>query len=183
MAGFFVYGDEIVYLPIGNIDKRNLEIYTRYKAMKTTAKEIESFFGSKAYAVIGVSADRSKFGNIVYRMMKEKQFTVYPVNPNLDTVEGDRCYESLGDLPADVKSIITVVPPPVTEKIVDEGIKKGFTGFWIQPGSESIAATDRVKGAGLTVIHHQCILMFLEPLESFHAIHRWLKKLLGTYPK
>jgi len=151
--------------------------------MRTTANEIETFFSSSAYAVIGVSEDRKKFGNIVYRMMKEKKFTVYPVNPNLETVEGDRCYVSLADLPADVKSIVTVVPPQVTEKIVDDSIKKGIAGIWIQPGSESIAVVDRAKGAGLRVIHHQCILMFLEPLESFHALHRWLKKLLGTYPK
>jgi uncharacterized protein len=151
--------------------------------MRTTANEIEAFFSSGAYAVIGVSADRKKFGNIVYRMMKEKQFTVYPVNPKLGTVEGDRCYASIADLPPDVKSIITVVPPQVTEKVIGESIKKGVTGCWIQPGSESVAAVDRAEAAGLTVIHHQCILMFLEPMESFHALHRWLKKLFGTYPK
>jgi uncharacterized protein len=151
--------------------------------MRTTANEIETFFSSCAYAVIGVSADRKKFGNIVYRMMKEKQFIVYPVNPNLEAVEGDPCYASLADLPADVKSIVTVVPPQITENIVDESIKKGITGIWIQPGSESVVVIDLAKGAGQTVIHHQCILMFMEPLESFHALHRWLKKLFGTYPK
>jgi predicted CoA-binding protein len=151
--------------------------------MRTTANEIEAFFSSGAYAVIGVSADRKKFGNIVYRMMKEKQFTVYPVNPKLGTVEGDRCYASIADLPPDVKSIITVVPPQVTEEVVGESIKKGVTGCWIQPGSDSVAAVDNAKAAGLIVIHHQCILMFLEPMESFHALHRWLKKLFGTYPK
>jgi uncharacterized protein len=151
--------------------------------MRTTTDEIKTFFSSSAYAVIGVSADRKKFGNIVYRMMKEKQFTVYPVNPKIDIVEGNRCFASLADLPADVKSIVTVVPPQVTEQIVVEGIERGITGLWIQPGSESVAVIDRAKKANLTVIHHQCILMFLEPLESFHALHRWFKKLFGTYPK
>ena len=55
----------------------------------TSRADIEAFFQSGAYAVIGVSSDRRKFGNSVFRTMKEKGFTVYPVHPVSETVEGE----------------------------------------------------------------------------------------------
>lgn len=148
----------------------------------TSRADIESFFTSKAYAVVGVSADRKKFGNSVFRTMKQKGFTVYPVHPIRETVEGEKCYKSVADLPPEVSSVVTVVPPATTEAVVREGLAKGIRHIWMQPGSESKSATDAARAAGASVVEGDCILMFLEPVESIHAFHRWLKKLLGRYP-
>ena len=144
---------------------------------------IDGFFTTDAYAVIGVSANQHKFGNIVYRTMKEKDAVVYPVHTTLDTVEGDRCYRSVADIPAGVRSVITVVPPAVTTTIVRECAAKGITHIWMQPGSESDEAIAVAAGAGITVIHRECILMFLEPVKSVHAFHRFVNKVVGKYPK
>ncbi len=148
----------------------------------TSRADIEKFFESRAYAVIGVSSDRRKFGNTVFRTMKEKGFTVYPVHPKTDMVEGERCYRSVADLPPEVVSIVTVVPPLVTEGVVREGVAKSVRHFWMQPGSSSAAAVAAAREAGATVVEGDCILMFLEPVESIHALHRWIKKILGRYP-
>lgn len=144
--------------------------------------DIEAFFEGPACAVIGVSANRKKFGNVVFRLMVEKQFTVYPVHPTLETVEGKRCYRTVADLPEDVKAVVTVVPPAVTERVVQECLGRGIRHFWMQPGSESPAAVSAVRAAGATVVQRECMLMFLEPVKSVHALHRWMKKLVGTYP-
>jgi len=143
---------------------------------------IEQFFSSPAYAVIGVSANRRKFGNVVYRTMREKGFTVYPVHQRLESVEGDACLHSVSALPPEVASIITVVPPAQTEAVIREARAKDIEAIWMQPGSESEAAVAEARSAGRTVIHGQCILMFLEPVTSFHALHRWITKLVGAYP-
>jgi len=152
------------------------------KSVRTSRADIESFFEGPAYAVIGVSANRKKFGNVVFRSMWDKQFTVYPVHPALDAVEGKRCYRTVADLPENVKAVVTVVPPGVTEQLVRECLARGIRHFWMQPGSESPVAVSAARKAGATVVEHECILMFLEPVESVHALHRWLKKLVGTYP-
>jgi predicted CoA-binding protein len=148
-----------------------------------TREPIQVFFSSSAYAVIGVSANRRKFGNVVYRAMKEKDFTVFPVHPTLDVVEGDACLHSVLDLPDEVKSVITVVPPDQTEIVTQECIEKGISGIWMQPGSSADAAIGNAEGHGMTVIHGQCVLMFLEPVTSVHALHRWISKLVGAYPQ
>ncbi len=144
---------------------------------------IDAFFTAPAFAVIGVSADRKKFGNTVFRNMRDAGLTVFPVHPTLDTVEGEACYLDVKDLPAEVTSVVTVVPPAQTERVVQGCVQRGVTSIWMQPGSSSAAAIEAARGAGLAVIDGQCILMFLEPVKSIHKVHRWVNRVVGAYPR
>jgi predicted CoA-binding protein len=148
-----------------------------------TRDPIDAFFGSQAYAVIGVSANRKKFGNVVYRTLKEKKFTVFPVHPTMEVVEGDACWNSVKDLPSEVASVVTVIPPAQTLNVVRECAEKGISSIWMQPGSASDEAIREANERGVRVIHGHCILMFLEPVTSIHSIHRWINKLVGIYPQ
>ena len=145
-------------------------------------KAIEKFFSSSAYAVVGVSADRKKFGNKVFKMMKSRGFEVYPINPNLQTVEGVRCFSSLLELPETVKSIVTVVPPRVTEDVLAQCGRREIHAVWMQQGSESRNAVEIAEKHDMAVVYRKCILMYLEPVQSVHALHRWLSKMVGAYP-
>ena len=148
----------------------------------TARTAIEAFFKSDAYAVVGVSADRRKFGNAAYRTLKEKEFVVFPVHPHLSSVENDACFATVLELPGEVKSVVTVIPPPETLKVVEQCAAKGVTSIWMQQGSQSPEAIARAQKLGMTVVHGECIMMFLEPVKSVHALHRFLKKLVGAYP-
>jgi uncharacterized protein len=150
---------------------------------RASRKTIDAFLASDAFAVIGVSADQKKFGNVVYRTMKEKEAVVYPVHPSLQNVEGDACYRNVAALPPEVHAVITVVPPAVTTAVVKECADKGITHIWMQPGSESAEAIADAEKAGMTVIPGECILMFLEPVESIHKFHRFVKRVVGRYPR
>jgi predicted CoA-binding protein len=72
------------------------------------------------FAVIGVSRKPAKYGHQVYKDLKEAGYVVYAVNPNIDTVSGDRCYHSLSELPEKTDVVDIVVPPKVTERVVEE---------------------------------------------------------------
>ncbi len=82
------------------------------------------------FTVIGVSSNPAKYGHQIYKDLKEVGYVVYAVNPNIDTVSGDRCYHSLSELPEKPDVVDVVVPPKVTEKIVvecrDLGLKKSM---------------------------------------------------------
>ena len=144
-------------------------------------KEMEEFFSSPAYAVVGVSPNRKKFGNVVFRSMQERSFVVYPVNPKHRTVEDAKCFASVKELPDDVRSVVTVVPPEVTEHVLHDCVEKGIRTVWMQPGSESKAALDYAAQNNIEIISRECILMFLEPVKSIHGLHRMIKKLVGRY--
>jgi predicted CoA-binding protein len=125
-------------------------------------KQIEAFFTSKAFAVIGASNDRSKYGNKVLRCYLQKNKKVYPINPKETVIEGLPCLPTLKDLPPEVDSISIITPPSVTEKIVEQAIMKGIKHLWMQPGAESEAAILAAQASGLTVIAGgPCILVVL----------------------
>ena len=54
--------------------------------------------GSKAHRRCGVSRDNSHHpvGNLIYHRLKKTGHDVFPVNPHMQTFEGDRCYPDLG---------------------------------------------------------------------------------------
>ena len=69
------------------------------------------------FAVIGVSSNPAKYGHQIYKDLKEAGYVVYPVNPNIDSVSGDRCYHLLSELPEKPDVVDIVVPAEVTEKL------------------------------------------------------------------
>lgn len=72
---------------------------------------------------------------------------------------GRKLYSTLAELPKVPDIVVTVVPPVVTEKIVEESIEKGVTHVWMQPGSESEKVIQKAKDAGLEVSYNQCIMI------------------------
>ncbi|PWY54027.1 CoA-binding protein [Legionella qingyii] len=124
--------------------------------------QIETFFQSKAFAVIGASSNRAKYGNKVLRCYLENKKKVYPVNPQEDTIEGMSVIHSVSELPDEVESISIITPSFITEKIVEEAIKKRIKNIWMQPGAESDSAIEACNHHKINVIAKgPCILVTL----------------------
>lgn len=130
--------------------------------MKNFPDNIQQFFSSSAFAVLGASTNREKYGNKVLRCYLQHQLNVYPVNPRADVIEGVTCYEDINSLPLDVKSISVITPPAITEQIVKDAIDKGILHIWMQPGAESVVAIKTCQDAKINVIADgSCILVAL----------------------
>ncbi|AWN74329.1 CoA-binding protein [Legionella anisa] len=125
-------------------------------------QQIETFFQSKAFAVIGASSNREKYGNKVLRCYLVNGKKAYPVNPKEDSIEGIQVIHSVSELPNEVESISIITPPAITEKIVEEAIKKGVKNIWMQPGAESNSAIQNCKQHKINIIAGgPCILVVL----------------------
>lgn len=130
--------------------------------MRDTEDPIERFLTSPAYGVVGASPHRHKYGNKVLRCYQQNGRRAIPVNPNEREVEGAACVASVLDLPDDVQSISVITPPPVTERVVQEAIRKGIKHVWMQPGAESERAVSDCMAAGINVIADgSCVLVVL----------------------
>jgi uncharacterized protein len=105
-------------------------------------------------AILGASADRSKFGNKAVRAFVARGYTVYPVNPKGGEVEGLPVSKSLAEIPADVKldRISVYLPPAVGLKTLPEIVARGASEVWLNPGSESDELVAAAEAAGLNVI-------------------------------
>lgn len=120
---------------------------------------IAEFPKHRKWAVIGVSEDREKYGNKIYRDLRDAGYQVYAINPKLENVEGDRCYAALKDLPETPDVVDLVVPPVVALKVVEDCLALGIKRIWFQPGSESDEAVQKAKDGGMEVVHDACIMI------------------------
>src|ERR1039457_1287903 len=96
------------------------------------------------------------------------------------SVEGERCFHRLDDLPEAVGGVVTVVPPSQTEKVIEDCARLGIKHVWMQQGSESETAVALCREKGIAEVHGQCLLMHTGA--GFpHSIHRWMWRRLGRY--
>jgi len=124
------------------------------------AQQIERFFEGDSFAVVGASADRSKYGNKVLRSYQQAGREVYAVNPNAEEVEGLTAHDRLADLPSKPHGVSIITPPAVTERIVREAIDAGIEHIWMQPGAESETAVRTAEAAVINVIADgSCVLV------------------------
>lgn len=149
----------------------------------TTLNQIQDFLDEKTLAISGVSRNPKKFGYLVYKDLKDRGYTVYPVNPNTDTIDNEKCYRDVQDLPEHVTRMIIVTPPAQTDEIMLQAIKKGIKNIWIQQMSETPRSIALAKENNIHLITNECIYMFAEPVKGFHRFHRGIMKLFGKYPR
>lgn len=114
----------------------------------------------KKWAVVGASDSKEKFGFKIYRKLKTHGYEVYPVNPGLSEVMGDKCYASLADLPTKVDVVDFVVNEKIGLTVLEQMKELGLTTAWLQPGADSQAVIDKAKELGLTPIQ-ACVLVAL----------------------
>jgi predicted CoA-binding protein len=149
----------------------------------TTKAAIDEFMALKKLAVAGASRNVNKFGYRVYHELKDKGYTVYPINPNAETIDGDACYASVAVLPDKPDGLILVTPPAQSEALVREAAKAGITHVWLQQGAFTPAAVELCNQNNINCIAGECIFMFSEPAAWFHRAHRWVNTVIGKAPK
>lgn len=130
--------------------------------MMTDAHEILT--KSKTFAVVGVSQNKEKYGYEVFENLVGAGYKVYPVNPKYQVVDDHRCYPSLEDLPETPDVVVTLVPPALTEKVVETCVKLRVPVVWMPPGSWSEAAVSKCREGHLRSIHDVCIVFALKSL-------------------
>jgi len=149
----------------------------------TTSESINLFMQQPQIAVVGVSRNKNKFGNVVYNTLKKKGVKVLPVNPHLTHFDGDKCFSDIETLPPDVKALFVNTPPESTIIIVEKALSKGIQYLWLQQGSTNDEVMKLLDGKDINYIADRCIMMFAESVGSFHRIHRFFSKVTGNFPK
>jgi predicted CoA-binding protein len=149
----------------------------------TSKAAVDDFVAQRTLAVVGASRQGKKFGNYALRELTQRGYRVFPVHPQAETIEGERCYSSLRQLPEPVGGVFVSVPPGQTEQIVRDAEAAGIKRVWMQQGAASPEAIRFCQEHGINEVHGECILMFAQPVKSVHNFHRWVWRLLGKLPK
>ncbi len=144
-------------------------------------RSIQEFLNEKVVAVAGVSRTKQKIGNEIYKQLKLKGYRVYALNPNMNEMEGDKCYPSISSLPEKPGAVVSAASKNASLSLARDVYNSGISKLWFQSGAESEEAIEFCERNNVNVIHKECILMFASPA-GFHKFHRFVNKVFGKLP-
>ncbi len=107
-------------------------------------------------AVVGLSDKPFRDSYIVASFMKSHGYRIFPVNPTLNEVLGEKAYPSLLDIPEPVELVDIFRRPEFVDEIVEQAIQIGAKAVWMQLGVVNEAAARKALEAGLEVVMDRC---------------------------
>ena len=146
-------------------------------------KSIQEFLSLKRIAVVGVSRKKASFANDIFDKIIRNGYDAVPVNPHMTKFREHPCYARLPDITPPVDGAIILTPKSITDAVISDAVQAGIKKLWIQQECASPETLERLRNYDGRVITGECILMFLEPVQSFHKFHRWLAKVFKKNPK
>ena len=153
--------------------------------------KVHDFLAQKRIAVAGVSRDNSHHavGNLIYQRLKKTGHDVFPVNPHMQTFEGERCYPDLRSIPGGVDGVVIVTRPETTAQIVRECDAAGVRRVWMhqsmgkKASSVSPEAVEYCRQHEISVIAGACPMMFGPGADFGHTCMRVILRLTGGLPE
>jgi len=144
------------------------------------------FLALPRIAVVGVSRSAGQPANAIFRKLKEGPRQVFAVNPNAESVEGERAYPSVSAIPDGVGGAVVVTPAAAAAEVVEDCARAGVRQIWLHrsfgEGSVSPAAVARCHELGLRVLAGACPMMFCPPVDFGHRCMRFVARWTGNLP-
>jgi predicted CoA-binding protein len=113
----------------------------------------------RTIAVVGLSENPGKPSHYVSDYMQRQGYKIYPINPSIEKVLGEKSYASLTDLPVKPDVVNVFRLPAVIPSIVDEMLMLGLKNLWVQQGIVNLDAAERAEAGGIKVVMDRCIMV------------------------
>jgi predicted CoA-binding protein len=113
----------------------------------------------RTIAVIGLSEDPAKPSHYVSAYMQQHGYRIFPINPSIDTVLGEKAYASLAELPVRPDIVDVFRLPKFIPAIVEEMLRLNFDNLWVQQGIVNLEAAAQAEAGGIRVVMDRCIMV------------------------
>ena len=113
---------------------------------------------NRTIAMVGASPNSSRPSYFAMKYLKQKGFTVIPVNPGQagKKILGERVYASLGDIKQPVDIVDIFRSSDAAFGVTREAIRIGAKVVWMQLGVRNDEAARLAEDAGLKVVMNRC---------------------------
>ncbi|MBK8032698.1 MAG: CoA-binding protein [Chloroflexi bacterium] len=125
--------------------------------MVTQAQERQLLETAKVIAVVGYSNDPTRTSYQIGKFLKQVGYTVYPVNPSVSEIDGEKVYATLADVPKPIDIVNVFRRSEYLSGVVDEAIAVQAKAVWAQLGVFDNDAAAKAEAAGLTMVMDTCI--------------------------
>jgi len=114
---------------------------------------------ARTIAMVGLSGNAQRPSHFVGTYMQSEGYHVIPVNPASGEILGQKSFDSLLEVPANIEIDVVNIFRRPTEctPIVREAIERGAKSIWMQLRIVNREAAQLALDAGLTVIMDRCI--------------------------
>ena len=112
---------------------------------------------AQTIAVVGHSDKDYRTSYQIADYLRRQGYTVIPVNPTVDTIDGEKSYASLKDIDVHVDIVNVFRRSEHLADIVDEAIAIGADAVWTQLGVIDTNARDKAIDAGVDFVMDLCI--------------------------
>jgi predicted CoA-binding protein len=112
----------------------------------------------KTLAVVGLSSNTARPSYGVSAYMKFHGYRIIPVNPNEQSVLGEKAYAALDEVPEAIEIVVIFRRSEFVPEVVEAALRRQAKALWMQEGVIHEEATAHARDAGVFVVQDRCIL-------------------------
>ncbi len=114
---------------------------------------------ARTIAVVGHSDKPFRTSYRIASYLREVGYEVYPVNPALTDIDGQKVYPDLASVPVPIDIVDVFRRSEHLDDIVKEAIQVGAKAVWAQVGVEDAQAAATAEAAKLPMVMDRCIMV------------------------
>ena len=113
----------------------------------------------KTIAVVGLSDKPQKPSHRIAEYLQSAGYRIVPINPNLDTVLGEKAYPDLESVPFPVDLVDVFRKQEEVTAVVTEALAINPQAIWLQLGLEYEGAKDQLEIQDTKLIENCCMMV------------------------
>jgi uncharacterized protein len=112
---------------------------------------------ARTIAIVGLSKNELRASYFVGYYLKRHGYRVIPVNPREAEILGEKCFQSLSDVPGPVDIVNVFRAPDALPAIAAEAVKIHAGSLWCQFSVINEEGARIAEAGGVTVVMDRCI--------------------------
>ena len=125
--------------------------------MMTNSELRELLDNAHVIALVGHSDSPTRTSYRIAQYLRQMGYKVYPVNPTVDEIDGEKSYPSLASIPEHIDIVNVFRRSEHLPGVVEEAIAVGAGAVWAQLGVEHPEAARLASEANLPIVMNNCI--------------------------
>lgn len=112
---------------------------------------------ARVIAVVGHSDKPHRTSYNIAQYLRRAGYKVYPVNPTVEQIDGEKSYASLDEIPEPIDIVDVFRRSEHLEQVVQDAIAANAKAVWGQLGVASPEAAQKADAAEMPMVMDRCI--------------------------
>ena len=121
--------------------------------------DLSWIYALKTIAVVGISRKENTPAHNVPKYLKEKGYTIIPVNPFASEILGEKSYKNVRDIPYNVDIVLMFRPSAEISGFIPDIIGISPKVLWMQLGIKNEEAKREAETHDIYVVMDKCMLV------------------------